>query len=388
VRTRAAADLATWLTRYLDDLRARRYAASSIKQVQIDGARLVEHLRTHGVRDARAVSEAHLSAPIDPNGNLASDGLTSYTWNVRDDLASLSGAASASFWYDGMGRRRKTTIGSTTTQFLYDGLNLVQQLSSGGTPQANQLTGLRLDETLTRTDAGATVVVLADAQGSTLALTNTIGAVETTYTYEPFGQTQTSGSSSAGTNQFTGRENDGSGLYYFRARYYSPGSARFITEDPLEFGGGSSNLYEYAKSDPLELVDPLGLRPLTACEKERLHPYFPGKDLDNVDLRDGEVPWWLRRDMDAVTIKKHIWTRPGYYDPSTNLGLSKLAHEMEHVEQYGMGMSVLGYLFAGSNGYDNNPFEQVAYSRETSVRRDLDRRTNMNKDKYPACKNP
>jgi integrase/recombinase XerD len=62
VRTRAAADLATWLTRYVDDLRARRYAPSSLTQVHIDGARLVQYLQAHGVRDARTVTEAHLAA--------------------------------------------------------------------------------------------------------------------------------------------------------------------------------------------------------------------------------------------------------------------------------------------------------------------------------------
>ena len=62
MRTRAAGDLATWLTRYVGDLRARRYAASSLKQVQIDGARLVQYLRAHGIQHARSVTEAHLAA--------------------------------------------------------------------------------------------------------------------------------------------------------------------------------------------------------------------------------------------------------------------------------------------------------------------------------------
>jgi site-specific recombinase XerD len=62
VRIRGAGDLATGLTRYVEDLRARRYAPSSIKQVQIDGARLVQYLRAHRVTGARAVTEAHLAA--------------------------------------------------------------------------------------------------------------------------------------------------------------------------------------------------------------------------------------------------------------------------------------------------------------------------------------
>ncbi|MGH9331001.1 MAG: tyrosine-type recombinase/integrase [Vicinamibacterales bacterium] len=62
MHTRAAADLATWLTGYVDDLRARRYAASSIRQMQMEGGRLVQYLGAHGVRHVRAVTEAHLAA--------------------------------------------------------------------------------------------------------------------------------------------------------------------------------------------------------------------------------------------------------------------------------------------------------------------------------------
>jgi YD repeat-containing protein len=46
----------------------------------------------------------------------------------------ISGAVSASFAYDGFGRRRSKAIGSATTQFLYDGLNPVQELLSGRRP--------------------------------------------------------------------------------------------------------------------------------------------------------------------------------------------------------------------------------------------------------------
>jgi hypothetical protein len=43
--------------------------------------------------------------------------------------------------------------------------------------------------------------------------------VQTQYTYEPFGGTTTSGQANANASQYTGRENDGTELYY-RARYY------------------------------------------------------------------------------------------------------------------------------------------------------------------------
>jgi hypothetical protein len=79
--------------------------------------------------------------------NLPSNGTARYTWNARNQLANLSGGPTASFAYDGIGRRRSKTIAGATTNFLYDGLNFVQEQSGGGTPTGNLLTGLGIDET-------------------------------------------------------------------------------------------------------------------------------------------------------------------------------------------------------------------------------------------------
>ncbi len=126
----------------------------------------------------------------DANGNLASDGPTSYTWNARNQLASLSGAASGSFAYDAQGRRRVRTTGGATS-YLYDGANAAQELV-GGSPTANVLTG-GVDEVFQRTESAGASAVLTDALGSTVALADGSGAVQTQYTYEPFGTTSTSG---------------------------------------------------------------------------------------------------------------------------------------------------------------------------------------------------
>jgi hypothetical protein len=59
----------------------------------------------------------------------------------------------------------------------------------------------------------------ADALGSTIGLvTANGGPIATSYKYEPFGATTLGGASNTNPNQFTGRENDGNGLYYYRAR--------------------------------------------------------------------------------------------------------------------------------------------------------------------------
>jgi len=165
---------------------------------------------------------------------------------------------SASFTYDGTRRRRGKTISGTTTNFLYDQLNFVQEQSGGGSPTANLLTGLGIDETFTRTDAGGTNSLLMDPLRSTVAQTDASGSVQTQYRFEPFGATTASGVTSTNTAQFTGRENDGTDLYFYRARYYSPQMQRFASEDPIGFLGGY-NVYRYVEDNPVNFVDPLGL---------------------------------------------------------------------------------------------------------------------------------
>jgi RHS repeat-associated protein len=197
------------------------------------------------------------SLTYDANGNLTSDGVNTYTWDARNQLASMSGAGlSGSFTYDSFGRRRGKTINGVATEFLYDGGNAVQE-KTGGAPSANLLTG-GVDQTFMRTDATGARHLLTDGLGSTLGLTDASGSETTQYTYEPFGQTSVSGVTSSNSSQYTGRENDGTGLYYYRARYYSPSLQRFISEDPIGIAGGI-NLYSYVDNNPITYRDLFGL---------------------------------------------------------------------------------------------------------------------------------
>jgi RHS repeat-associated protein len=132
--------------------------------------------------------------------------------------------------------------------YLYDGVNPVRELS-GGVPTANLLTGLHVDEYFQRTDASGPANFLSDAFGSTIALTGPGGNTLAQYTYDPDGNTTMTGSSS-NPYQFTGRENDGTGLYYYRARYYSPARSRFVSEDPWGFRAGV-DFFAYAFDNPL-----------------------------------------------------------------------------------------------------------------------------------------
>ena len=210
----------------------------------------------------------------DLDGNMTHGGATTYTWDARNRLAPFG---TTGFTYDSIGRR---TQNATGTAFLYDDVNAVEELS-GSTVTANLLTGLGVDELLTRTDSAGARNFLTGALGSTLALTDSSGAVQTQYSFGPFGLTTSTGAASSSTFQYTGRENDGTGMYYYRARYYNPTLGRFISEDPLQFGGGDIDFYEYVGDDPIGSTDPSGLAGVGSltcvlaaiCEPKPRHPH-------------------------------------------------------------------------------------------------------------------
>ena len=202
----------------------------------------------------------------DPNGNLLADGTHSYQWNERNQLTGLSAGATslASFSYDSLGRRSAKTVAGATTGFVYDGDTFVQELlgaSSNSAVKAQLLTG-GIDETFLRIEGTSRHSVLADGNNNTVRLLDANQAKVVDYTYEPYGRT-TADATNGNTQQYTGRENDNpgnaGGLYYYRARYYMPGCARFISEDPIGWASGQTNNYSYVGGDPISWNDPFGL---------------------------------------------------------------------------------------------------------------------------------
>ncbi len=241
----------------------------------------------------------------DANGNLTSQtdasGTTFYTWDARNRLVGISGLTlSASFAYDALGRRVSKTINGVKTEYQYDGNDITSEFVSG-VATATYLRSLTIDDPFIR-QSSSNEYYHADALGSVLALTDQNGALQTNYAYDLFGSAAIVGPSTS-PFQYTGRENDVTGLYYYRARYYSPTNERFLTEDPMysplfntsnclanyspsisriiELDRGLAillrfrffraasgltpnpqqlHLYAYANNDPVDKADPTGLR--------------------------------------------------------------------------------------------------------------------------------
>lgn len=195
----------------------------------------------------------------DANGGVTSitepSGTTILTWDARNRLVGMAGPGlTASFVYDVFSRRIKKTVNGSTTQYVYDGFTVVQEIRDGVT--VNYLTGLGLDEPWIR---DGNELYLADGLGTVIALVDSAGAVTARYTYEPFGAVSQQMGTTMNPLQYTARENDGTGFYYYRARYYHPTLQRFVSEDPIGITGGDVNLYAYVWNSPTIFVDPLGL---------------------------------------------------------------------------------------------------------------------------------
>ncbi|WP_159392844.1 RHS repeat-associated core domain-containing protein [Streptomyces cyaneogriseus] len=214
-------------------------------------------------KDNRITTYAGRTFTYDTDGQLKNDGIRTYTWNARGELTNLIKAGTASsFAYDPLGGRMSKTTGGTTNRYLTDGNNpLVEQDSAGATKATVATSGL--DEFLTRTEAGKTQIYLTDALGTVVGLANTDGTIATSYAYDPNGTPTASGATSSNPYTFTGREDDGTGLLYYRNRYYDPQTGRFISQDPIGHAGGT-NLYQYALSSPTTYTDPTGNNPMIA----------------------------------------------------------------------------------------------------------------------------
>jgi RHS repeat-associated protein len=245
----------------------------------------------------------------DKNGNLArkttAGGTTRYTWNAENQLArvDLPDGGTAVYKYDAFGRRIEKSVKGVVTTYLYDGNNILLEMDGTGRVTARYTHGRAIDQPLLMEREGRTYFYHADALGSVVALAGAGGNAERRYAYDTWGNpTRAEEAGPANPFLFAGREYDAeTGLYYMRARYYDPGTGRFLSPDPLDLAGllvmGQSpgheeallpraaawalrgakpglmralretwqrapqrlNAYAYAANNPLLLTDPSGL---------------------------------------------------------------------------------------------------------------------------------
>ena len=184
-----------------------------------------------------------------------------------------NGTADVNFQYDALGRRvARSGTGGSVVYVQMDQQTIADYPVGGAatTPTFRYVYASYIDEPVVRKTAGTggTLVYFhRNHQYSVTAITTSTGAIAERYAYTAYGQPtvlDASGATLQTSNfslrtSYTGREWDATlGLHHFRARWMSPTAGRFLSRDPIEFKGGSWNLYQMVSAKPLFQIDPSG----------------------------------------------------------------------------------------------------------------------------------
>lgn len=212
-----------------------------------------------------------LICTYDKNGNQISNGQAMFVFNDDKRLvsASLAEEEVGYYKYDGFGRRIERNVRGNITNYIYDGDGILAELAPNGQVLCKYVYGPFTDSIVSAFQGTQRYFYHAGPLGSIAFISDNSGALEEYYWYESWGsfliedaQTGSTISSSKLGNRFTfaGREYDSeTGLYYLRNRYYDPTQGRFLSPDPLGFWGGI-NLYAYCFNNPVNFIDPFGLK--------------------------------------------------------------------------------------------------------------------------------
>ena len=158
----------------------------------------------------------------------------------------------------------KKASGVVLERYVYDGSDIALVFDGAGNQTHRYLYGTGVDQILADERGASVVWALADDLGTVRDVVDGGGVVLNHVTYDSYGRVISVTNPAVEFRYgFTGREQDSeTGLEYYRARYYDSAVGRFISEDPIGFAAGDTNIYRYVGNSPTNFTDPSGNNPL------------------------------------------------------------------------------------------------------------------------------
>ncbi|AQA23444.1 RHS repeat-associated core domain protein [Rhodococcus sp. MTM3W5.2] len=209
-----------------------------------------------------------------------------YRYNAFDQLVEVI-TPDGQRWrytYDALGRRTtKSRLGDDgvvleSTRYTWDGTQLVEQRSAQAVTTWNYRPGTFTPLTQASSQGEVDVefyAIVTDLVGTPVELIDPdVAAVVGSATADLWGRTSWDGVSTP--LRFPGQyHDDETGLHYNLHRYYDPGTARYVTQDPLGLASAANpNAYPH---NPTGWTDPMGLGPAACDEDGPVADVDPGK---------------------------------------------------------------------------------------------------------------
>lgn len=266
-----------------------------------------------------------------------------YSWDHRNRLTKVEHRALyqsandqvVSYLYDAFDRKIGRDLDSDGNgtldrreRYVYDGADVIADFvdpdGTGSAPMAlakRYLHGPAVDQILAQEDLSVSLSAanrvlwhLSDNQGTVRDLVDNTGDLVEHYRYDAFGQL-IDGDPTLTRYLYTGREFDAdTGLQYNRARWYDSAVGRWLSEDPIGFGGGDYNLGRYVGNSATNAIDPSGLAgfgPTFVDEEETIEIIRIGQNIpdnDKADLVRREVESKMREIvLKLAKEKKHAF---------------------------------------------------------------------------------
>jgi RHS repeat-associated protein len=239
--------------------------------------------------DNRMTASPGFTYVYDAEGNLTrrtnttTGNYTTYTWDHRNRLTQVTERTSLNslvseinYEYDAFNRlSRRYPTGGWSTYWVYDeGINPVLEYDSSASPSmthrylwSDNVDELLADEQNPGLSSKNTLWALSDHLGSIrdIADTNETTGITSITNHRRYDST---GKRISETNAsvdmvfgYTGKLLDETtGLQNNLNRWLDPATGRWISQDPIGFGGGDANLYRYVGNSPTNATDPSGLK--------------------------------------------------------------------------------------------------------------------------------